>query len=63
MEDEVTVRDLAVRMYELERHFKESWETSLRHEREDIKRFEMISEQLGRIEKELKDMKKLMIQE
>jgi len=50
---ESSLREILQILHALKQKAEESWETSIHHEREDIKRFEKIEKRLDRIEKRL----------
>jgi len=53
----VNAKEILQMLHELKQKAEESWEATLKHEREDIERFETIQRQLDKIEKLLENLK------
>jgi len=53
----VNAKEILQMLHELKQKLEECWEASLKHEREDIERFEIIQRRLGKIEKLLEKLK------
>jgi len=53
----VNAKEILQMLHELKQKLEECWEASLKHEREDIERFEIIQRRLDKIEKLLENLK------
>jgi len=51
----VNAKEILQMLHELKQKAEESWEATLKHEREDIERFETIQKRLDKIEKMLEE--------